>query len=309
MTTNRWVSLAIAALAGCGGSSTNEATTSQVPPAGGEQGRAIASSNMPESAETAGAQDAGAATQAAAAVTVTPATPTPLPPNAHPRVQITAPRDNATVRTDRLEVRLRVTDWPAPEDGRHVHLILDNEPYRRVDDPSRPVALEHLAEGTHVLRAFPGWSTHESVKIPGAFAMAVFHVGRATTGNGFNRSAPLLTYSRPKGDYNGTDADSILLDFYLTNIPNEQLSPTGYRVRYAIDNSATGELTSWAPYHIDHLGDGAHTVTLELLGPDGQPVVGPFNRTERTINVNHAAPAGGEHSAHGAAAGDAGVTH
>ena len=28
---------------------------------------------------------------------------------------------------------------------------------------------------------------------------------------------PLLTYSRPKGDYKGADADAIMIDFWLMN--------------------------------------------------------------------------------------------
>jgi hypothetical protein len=150
-----------------------------------------------------------------------------------------------------------------------------------------------------VLRAFPGWPSHESVKRDGAFAMTVFHVGRRTADFPLRRNAPLLTYSRPKGEYNGADADRILLDFYLTNIPNNQLSPTGYRVRYAIDGSTTGELTDWVPYYIEHLADGPHTITLDLLGPDGQSVQNAFNPTERTITVNRGTAATDEH-AHGA---------
>lgn len=216
---------------------------------------------------------------------------TPIPAGANPRVAFASPRDGSTVRTNRVELRLRVTDWPAPQEMRHVHLILDNEPYRRIDDPSRPVVLENLAQGTHVVRAFPGWGSHESVKRDGAFAMMVFHVGRADPAAAIDRRAPMLTYSRPKGDYNGAEANRILLDFYVSNVPGNALSATGHRVRYSIDGSTTGEATSWVPHFIENLPDGAHTITLDLLGPDGQPVAGRFNHTERTINVSHAPPA------------------
>lgn len=179
---------------------------------------------------------------------------------------------------------------------RHIHLILDNDPYIRVNDPTQPYVLENLAEGTHVLRAFPGWSTHESVKTEGAFAMLVFHVGNRTDTLHLDPRAPLLTYSRPKGEYNGAEADHVLLDFYVTNLPGEPLSPAGHRVRYRIDGLATGEISSWVPHFIDHLADGEHHITLDLLGPDGQPVAGPFNHTERVIRVNHTASAAPGHS-------------
>jgi hypothetical protein len=297
--------LAIATLLACGGRTTTPEPAPQNPPQGGEQlGTPQVTTNMPADAGTAMADAAIAAPAEPSRppVAVVAGTPTPIPENLRPRVQITAPRDNQVVRSNRVEVRLRVTDWPAPQDGRHVHLILDNEPYRRIDDPSRPIPLENLSEGTHVLRAFPGWGTHESVKREGAFALTVFHVGRRSENFAFDRTAPLLTYSRPKGDYNGQEADHILLDFYITNVPGNQLSANGRRVRYAIDGATTGEITSWVPHYIDNLPDGAHTITLDLLGPDGQPVAGMFNHTERTINVNHAAPSTSEHTHGGAPA-------
>ncbi|MBI5514579.1 MAG: hypothetical protein HY909_12465 [Deltaproteobacteria bacterium] len=236
--------------------------------------------------------------------TPTPPPPPPTPPSVTagerravpaptPTVAITAPRDNATLRENRLEVRLNVRNWRNVTDAadrRHVHLILDNNEYIRVDDPTRPYALENLSEGTHVLRAFPGWETHESVKTDGAFAMVVFHVGRPSQGWTFNRRAPLLTYSRPKGTMNGADADRILLDYYLTNVPAADLGPQGVRVRPTLDGQALSDLTQWVPYYLEHLTDGEHTLVLDLLGRDGQPLPGPFNHVERRITVNHNPP-------------------
>jgi hypothetical protein len=217
------------------------------------------------------------------------AVPTPTP-----TVAITAPRDNSTLRENRLEVRLNVQHWRNVTDAadrRHVHLILDNNEYLRVDDPTRPYVLENLAEGTHVLRAFPGWETHESVKTDGAFALVVFHVGRPSQGWTFNRRAPLLTYSRPKGAMNGADADRILLDFYLSNVPAADLGAQGVRVRPTLDGQALSDLTQWVPYYLEHLTDGEHTLVLDLLGRDGQALPGPFNHVERRITVSHTQPA------------------
>ncbi len=284
--------LALVTLAACSGSagstSTGGAAGDQTAATGSERhGTAIASSNMPTSPAPEAASGSPAPVTPAVPVSVVAGTSTPIPEGLHPRVQIVAPRDGSLSRTNRVEVRLRVTDWPAPQDMRHIHLIVDNDPYIRVDDPSQPRALENLSEGTHVLRAFPGWSTHESVKTEGAFAMVVFHVGNRTDALHLDPHAPLLTYSRPKGEYNGAEADHVLLDFYIANIPGNQLSATGHRVRYAIDGGTPGEITSWVPHFIDHLADGEHHVTLDLLGPNGQPAPGPFNHTERVIRVNH----------------------
>ena len=216
-------------------------------------------------------------------------TPTPMP-----RVAITAPRNGATIREDRVEVRLNVQNWRVvtnADDHRHIHLVLDNEPYRRIDDPRQPVVLEHLSPGTHVLRAFPGWETHETVKENGAYASVMFHVGRAAENFGYNPRAPMLTYSRPKGEVNGTEADRILLDFYLANVPASDMGAQGFRVRPAIDGHTMDDLTAWVPYYIENLPDGPHTISLQLIGRDGAPVAGPFNSTEQRITVNHAATA------------------
>jgi len=209
----------------------------------------------------------------------------PTPP---PRVRITAPAANSTLRTDRVEVRLDIQNWRLlgdANDQRHVSLLLDDTDPVRVDDPTRPVPLEHLSQGTHLLRALAVWETGESVKTPGAQAVVVFHVGTPSRDFDFNPRRPLLTYSRPRGRLEGAAADRILLDFYLANLPDNQLGPRGYRVRPSIDGAAHAELTAWVPCYIDHLPDGEHTITLELLGPNGQLVPGPFNRTEQRVFV------------------------
>ena len=234
------------------------------------------------------------------------AVPTPAP-----HVAITAPANGSTVREDRVEVRLAVQHWRNASDAndhRHIHLVLDNEEYRRVDDPSQPVVLEHLSQGTHVLRAFPGWETHETVKHDGAFAMVVFNVGAATPHFGFDPHAPLLTYSRPKGTVSGADASHVLLDFYLTNVPADALGAQGFRVCPTIDGTALDDLTSWVPYAIENLADGPHTIALQLIDRTGNAAPGPFNHAERRITVSHAAPA--ETHAHPAHAdADAAVAH
>ena len=172
-------------------------------------------------------------------------------------------------------------------DGQHVHLILNNERYRAIYDVDEPVRLTDLPPGDHLLRAFPGTDWHESVKTPGAFALRTFHVGEGEREPPVQPDEPLLTYSRPVGEYVGADADSILVDFYLSGV---RLSPEGYRVRLSIEGMGEALITTWTPHVLVGLPEGDHTVTLELLDPDGAPVPGEFNRTERTITVS---PSGG----------------
>lgn len=166
--------------------------------------------------------------------------------------------------------------------GQHVHLIVDNQPYQAVYDASQPVSLGDLEPGRHVVRAFPSRQWHESVKQPEAFAFVEFAVGGVGGPSVLQPNEPVLTYSRPKGTYEGAGADSIMVDFYLTNV---QLEPGGNRVLLTVDDEVEYEITEWKPHFLVGVPPGEHTVTLELLDPAGNPVEGPFNRTSRTITV------------------------
>lgn len=166
--------------------------------------------------------------------------------------------------------------------GQYVSLILNDEPPRAVHDLSRPVVLDDLPEGTHVLRAFPTLDWHESVKSPGAFVMRVIHVGQAEAAPSSELEGPLLTYARPVGSYRGAAADSILVDFHLSGV---RLSPEGYRVRLTVEGMDALLITRWEPHLLVGLPRGEHTVRMELLDPRGAVVPGRFNRSERTIVV------------------------
>ncbi|MBC8028749.1 MAG: hypothetical protein H7Z16_01445 [Pyrinomonadaceae bacterium] len=96
---------------------------------------------------------------------------------------------------------------------------------------------------------------------------------------------PLLTYSRPKGEYKGEDADPIMIDFWLTNA---KLKGDGgeYRVRYFVDDDEARFIDKWDPIWLSGWISGKHTVRIELLDKDGRPVEnGGYNTTTRTITV------------------------
>ena len=167
---------------------------------------------------------------------------------------------------------------PATGKGNHIHVILDNQPYEAYYEISaQPFELRNVAEGKHTLRVFPSRPWHESYKNDGAFQMVEFTVkgggdaSKPTTTNSGEKMAnppkpeapapaqrrpvkaritarvrqamsiptkPLLTYSRPKGEYKGDDADPIMIDFWLLNA---KLQGDGgdYRVRYSVDDGET----------------------------------------------------------------------
>jgi hypothetical protein len=201
-----------------------------------------------------------------------------------------SPRPEQVITRGSVTVRATLSDWPLGADpGNHVHFVVDDEPYFAVRDLSGPVDLNTLvqtnlghalSEGSHVLRIFPSRPHHESVKSGAAFQAVSFAYRTATPGFSFNPSAPLLTYSRPKGC--NVLGQRVLLDFFVSNAA---LSAEGFKVRYAIDDTASGEITRWVPHFIENLPEGEHRIRLTLIGADGQPVAGPFNDTTRSFTV------------------------
>jgi hypothetical protein len=209
---------------------------------------------------------------------------------------------------------------PATGKGNHIHVILDNQPYEAYYELGQPFELRNVVAGKHTLRVFASRPWHESYKNDGSFQMVTFTVkggGDATKptttnsgqtmannnasgssgaaregkdmpaskGGDVDTAKPLLTYSRPKGEYKGADADPIMIDFWLTNA---KLKGDGgeYQVRYIIDDGDARLLEKWEPIWLSGWISGKHTIHLELLGKDGKPVEnGGYNTTAREIAV------------------------
>lgn len=168
------------------------------------------------------------------------------------------------------------------ERGTHVHFMVDNSPYVAVYDENEVLELTGLETGAHWLRAFAARQWHESVKTDSAFAMRKFYVNDTLPDLDVQRDDPLLTYSRPKGLYRGQAADSILVDFFVTNA---ELGPDAHSVRLTVDDSLVYSLDEWKPHYLLGLDSGEHAVKLDLIGPKGSVVPGAFNTTERVITV------------------------
>lgn len=235
--------------------------------------------------------------------------------NAKPVLRIVSPTEGSEIRSSTIEVRLELGGDlqgyqphkdPATETGNHIHVILDDNPYEAYYDLSAPFELKNVTPGRHTLRVFASRPWHESYKNEGSFQMVTFNVrgdGNSskptTTGTGQtianNNSSeatidvdprkPLLTYSRPKGEYKGADANPIMIDFWLTNA---KLKADGgeYRVRYIVDDDDPQIVEKWEPIWLQGWTNGKHTVRLELLGADQYPLRnGSFNITTREITV------------------------
>lgn len=218
---------------------------------------------------------------------------------AKPELHIISPVEGSEIDGSVVRVRLHLAgelkDYaphkdPATGQGNHVHVVLDNEPYEAYYDLSQPFEFRDVAPGIHTVRVFPSRPWHESYKNDGAFQMVTFtvkgSVDRATAhAREVNPIGPLLTYSRPKGEYKGADADPIMIDFWLSNA---RLKGDGgeYRVRYIVDDDEPRYIDKWEPIWLSGWLPGKHTVRLELLGPDHWPVKnGGLNITTREITI------------------------
>ncbi len=76
-----------------------------------------------------------------------------------------------------------------------------------------------------------------------------------------------------------------MIDFWLSNA---KLQGDGgqFRVRYSIDGGDPKFLDKWEPIWLSGWINGKHTVKLELVDKDGNPVDnGGYNSTTRDINV------------------------
>jgi hypothetical protein len=229
-----------------------------------------------------------------------PATPSDAPKKT-PKVTIKAPTAEQAIPADKskdFEINLEVKDWETQPGGPHTHLILDNKPYKPIYEPKAKVKMsdltggEALAEGEHLLIAFPSRMNHESVKDKGALTMVHFWVGKKGKSD-WKAKDPMLIYSRPKGAYNASKADHVLVDWYLSNA---ELGDGKFMLKANVTGPGvegegkTLKITEWKPYALDNLRNGEYKIALELQDKDGKTVPGAWNSTTRAITVNRDAP-------------------
>ena len=282
---------AVAFLA-CGGENSNMPPGPPAP----EAPPTVASTTPTESTTASASASAPTPPPTPVALTLGSAAPDPPPPL--PTVKILSPAKDQVIPSAKAadtEVKLDIKNWKIAQGDSHVHLILDAKPYKPIYDPKTVVKLSELtngdaiADGQHILVAFPSRATHESVKTAGAISIVPFWVGKKGTDKPQDVTKPMLIYSRPKGDYKGDMASKVLVDFQLAN---DTLAPDKDKVHITvtgqgIDTPLTADATSFGPpFTLTNLQSGSYTVKLELLGPDGKPVAGSWNSTSRTFTVS-----------------------
>jgi len=262
-------SLFILSLVSCGPSATQEETTSM---------------EGPEEAMSEGE---------AAQVTLSPAPDAVDYPDAI--LEMTAPAEGATVDGNTVTFEYEVTNYNLGEQtpdadqkplansgkGQHIHLILNNNPYYAIYEPSFQQELE---DGHYVALSFLSRSYHESVKQPEAFKVSQFSVGEAEAEQ-VDLSQPMLFYSRPKGTYTGEGTETVLFDFYLVNT---EIGPDGNKVRVTVNGDTEFTVEEWQPMVLEGLPMGENTVQIELIDSEGNLVDSPFNNETRTFTLEAA---------------------
>ncbi len=280
-------------LAACGGGNDN------LPPPPPPPAPMPSASAAP--APSASASASAEAPPPAPPVQLSPGTGSPDPAAPTPTVKITAPTKDQVIPTAKaadFEVKLDIKNWKIAPGDQHVHLILDGHPYKPIFDPKAPVKLsdltggDPLADGQHVMVAFPSRANHESVKTPGALFVTEFWVGKKGGKADVTQdiTKAMLVYSRPKGEYKGDMANHVLVDFQLVN---DKLAADKDHVHISvtgpgIDGEKSADATTFGPpFYLDNLQDGSYEVKLELQGSDGKPLPGSWNTASRKFTVAH----------------------
>ncbi len=165
--------------------------------------------------------------------------------------------------------------------GQHIHFILDNAPYVALYKPEHETKIARNSE--HYLLCFLSRSYHESVKAPGAHVLIHFKIDDKGAMQMLEApKAPMLFYSRPKGDYMGKDTANLLLDFYVANgtLSNDM------KVEAMVENTTTGAkgaytFTEWKSMFVEGMGTGVAKVNLRLVDGAGKLVAGPQSEVTR----------------------------
>lgn len=211
-----------------------------------------------------------------------------------PQVKIITPQNDQVLDSTTIEVNLEVQGITLFKNeelqmGPHVHFFVDDQPYQAIYNVDQPIILSDLTPGTHTIRAFASRPWHESFKNQEAYAQTTFHVFTKTKANNPNPKQPLLTYSRPQGNYG---AEPIMLDFYLTNAPlhlaaleNPDDDINDWRIRVTV-NGETFLLDTWQPIYLTGFNPGQNWIKLEFIDNNGQVIDNVFNSTVRAINYD-----------------------
>ena len=202
-------------------------------------------------------------------------------------IKITEPAQDQIVSGPDVTVQFKAQNWFPEKEGKHFHFILDNEPFESHFSQD-PFVFRNVSPGAHVIRVFPVYPWHESVKQQNAISIVQFYVKEKTGKAALDPGKPMLIYSTPVGAHEskerlvGQPQQGILVDWFLRNV--SMGSKAGYFVRISVDGNPLMSMKEWRPHYIQGLMPGEHRIKLELL-KNGVPFQENWSVTERTITV------------------------
>jgi len=194
--------------------------------------------------------------------------------------KIVTPKPDEVVG-DNVEVYFSAAGFDVSAGGFHLHFILDDGKVVEHTDPNSPVIFENLSDGPHVIRAFTVDKNHLSVKSIRTFDMVQFYTNEAVGTRHIDISHPMLLLNIPSGTYDLGESESVKFDFWLSNA---KLGIFDYKIKYSLDGRE-GVLELWKAFEIKRLSKGKHKLILDLIDPNGKPVLGNLNHTIRTFVV------------------------
>jgi len=205
-----------------------------------------------------------------------PAVPAPL----NKVLRIVAPKADEVVGK-MIKVYYSAAGFEISEDGFHLHFILDDGEVVEHTESNSTLIFENLARGPHVVRAIVVDESHLSVKTSRTFDMVQFFTDEAVGNKHIDIGHPMLLLNVPSGTYDLDDSESIKLDFWISSAT---LGIFDYKVNYSLDGHK-GVIELWKSFEIKNLSKGKHKLILDLIDPNGKPVLGNFNHTIRTFIV------------------------
>jgi hypothetical protein len=208
-----------------------------------------------------------------------------------PRVEITAPADDALLPDGPWNLELRVSDWPLSDgdelgQGPHVVVQLDQQPPLRLGRRSAegPIPMPALQPGSHRLTVYAARPWGEAVKSPGAYSQIRLHrVGRNPAELPARGSAQLIATS-PDGLQH---QEPVLIDWLLLDAPLQHLrdDDTRWRLRISV-NGDSFLVDRQTPIWLQGFRRGSNAVQLELLDGRGDPLNPPFNSLVREVVID-----------------------
>ena len=200
---------------------------------------------------------------------------------------ITEPLQEQVLAGPDVTVKFQAKNWKAEKNGKQIHLILDNNPFLSSDGQD-PFVFKNVSPGPHVIRVFPAYPWHESVKQQSAMVIVRFYVKEKSGTLPLDLSKPMMVYNTPNGAHEsnerlpGQPHPGILVDWVLRNV--SMGSKAGYFVRITVDGTVLMSMKEWRPHYIQGLKPGEHRIKLELTR-NGVPIQENWSVAERTITV------------------------